>query len=102
MSAAIVIYAYGAFMLLGGIMGAVKGSKISLIAGGITGIILLIAGRAVAKGASWGYPTAVVVTGLMLANFAGMYMKGHQTRSAVFAVVSLLFLVAMLMAGRNR
>jgi uncharacterized membrane protein (UPF0136 family) len=57
---------YGAFVLLGGIIGAVSsGSAISLISGGISGALAVLSGIGLQKGLSWARPLGFVVAGFL-------------------------------------
>jgi uncharacterized membrane protein (UPF0136 family) len=45
---------YGAFVLVGAVMGARAGSRASLIVGGVSGLLAVLAGMGMLAGAGWG------------------------------------------------
>jgi uncharacterized membrane protein (UPF0136 family) len=101
-----VVYGYAAIVAIVGTLGYVmKKSVPSIAAGVVSAIILLIAGRAIQQGQSWGFPTAVVVTLLLLLNFAMRYGRSETHEfwpNGLMAVVSLLALVALIISARGR
>jgi len=63
-------FAYGTLTLAGGIMGYVQAqSKISLISGSISGILLIISSLMQLWGQSWGLTLATVVTAVLILAF---------------------------------
>jgi uncharacterized membrane protein (UPF0136 family) len=100
------VYGYAAIVAIVGTLGYVlKKSVPSIVAGLISAIILVIAGRAIQQGQSWGFPTALVVTVLLLLNFGSRYMRSEAQEfwpNGLMAVVSLLALVALFISGRGR
>jgi uncharacterized membrane protein (UPF0136 family) len=60
---------YGLVSLIGGIMGYMKGSTVSLIAGGIAGILLLICAFGVPRLPVWSLAGAIVVSLALLGKF---------------------------------
>jgi uncharacterized membrane protein (UPF0136 family) len=101
-----IVYGYAAIVAIVGTLGYVlKKSVPSIVAGLISAIILVIAGRAIQQGQSWGFPTALVVTVLLLLNFGSRYMRSEAQEfwpNGLMAVVSLLALVALFISGRGR
>ncbi|HEX8236285.1 MAG TPA: TMEM14 family protein [Abditibacteriaceae bacterium] len=106
MNSFMVVYGYAAVVAIVGTLGYVlKKSVPSIAAGVLSAIILVIAGRAIQQGQGWGFPTALVVTILLLLNFAMRYMnsKTHEFwPNGLMAVVSLLALVALIISVRGR
>ena len=63
-------FAYGTLTIVGGIMGYVQAqSKISLISGSISGILLIISSLIQLWGQSWGLTLATVVTAVLILAF---------------------------------
>lgn len=97
-SAAIVVTVFGIFCIVGGVIGFAKAaSMISLVTGGISGILLLIC----AWGISQGNPLATIVS-LILAlalggRFFGTWMKNKRVMPdlimVILAVVSFVVVV---------
>ena len=102
----LIVYGYAAVVAIVGTLGYVlKKSVPSIAAGVVSAIILIIAGRAIQQGQSWGFPTALVVTVLLLLNFGSRYMRSETHDfwpNGLMAVVSLLALVAMVISSRGR
>lgn len=66
----IVTAIFGVFVIFGGVMGYVKAkSKASLIAGGVTGGLLLISAILIAKGITAGTILGIVVSLLLIGQF---------------------------------
>ncbi len=73
---AIAAIAYGLLAIGGGIMGYTKSqSKMSLISGSISGVLLLLGGIVALQGISWGLTLAAVVTIALIAVFAVRLFK---------------------------
>jgi uncharacterized membrane protein (UPF0136 family) len=106
LNAFLVVYGYAAVVAIVGALGFVlKKSVPSIAAGVLSAIILVIAGRAIQQGQSWGFPTALVVTVLLLLNFGMRYMRSETHEfwpNGLMAVVSLLALVVLLVSTRGR
>ena len=67
---ALIVGVYAVLDIVGGVLGYVsKKSVPSLVAGTVTGVILLAAAWGVSQKQSWGLPVAIVVIGLLLAFF---------------------------------
>ncbi|MGL4881242.1 MAG: TMEM14 family protein, partial [Waterburya sp.] len=66
----IAIILYGLLSLGGGIMGYVKSqSKVSLISGGVSGLLLLILAGMLNSGISWATPVAAGIISLLVVVF---------------------------------
>jgi uncharacterized membrane protein (UPF0136 family) len=99
-----VLLVYGAFMILGGVMGARKGSRVSLYAGAGSGLLLLVAWFVtrthLAAGLWLGVAVAALlcgVTGVRLARSGKFMPAGMLLAVSVVALVALL--AAALSAG---
>jgi len=67
---------YGGLAIAGGILGYLKTqSKASIISGGISGAILIVAGVAALQGQLWGLALAAAITALLTVFFAIRYSK---------------------------
>ncbi len=98
-TASIATIIYGFLIASGGIMGFVKAKSImSIITGGISGVILMVAGFAMGNGKSWALPTTYGITLLLLAFFARRFMHTHKMMPAGMTIglciVELIVLVA--------
>lgn len=98
---AVLIGVYGLVALIGGTIGFVKaGSVASLIAGGGSGLILLVAAALVAKErhARVGLIIALVVSLLLIGRFASTLRNGASPVAIVMITGGLVALVASAMA----
>jgi len=80
---------YGLLALVGGIIGFIKaGSMASLIAGSISGILIIVSTLAYIRGRVAGYYALLTITVLV----GGWFLKGYLTTGKVFpaAVMTLL------------
>lgn len=104
-TASIIIWVYGALSLLGGVGGfAMAHSVKSLIAGVVSGALLLVAGLGARQGKSWGVPLGMIlIFGLMLF-FASNYF-GSTTRklnhNPIMALLGLICLVVIILSARK-
>jgi uncharacterized membrane protein (UPF0136 family) len=75
--------AYALLAIGGGIMGYIQvQSKVSLISGIGSGIILLAGGIAQLQGMTWGLPLSVAVTALLIVVFAVRWFKTRKIMPA--------------------
>jgi uncharacterized membrane protein (UPF0136 family) len=66
MNTAKFMMAYGAFVFLGGVIGAIaSGSLVSLISGGASGALAFVSGLGLQRGSSWARPLGFVVAGFL-------------------------------------
>jgi uncharacterized membrane protein (UPF0136 family) len=100
---------FGLLTLVGGIMGfASAGSWISLVSGGLSGIILIFAGLSMQKGSRTGLYTALVVTLALLGNFGYKLFFLPNTPfmpagiMTILAGLSLIFLFIVLVQPKER
>lgn len=97
-AATIMTFVYGVLAIVGGIIGYAQArSTPSLVAGLITGILLLVAGVAALQAQPWGVWLAIAVTILLLVVFIGRLVKtrkfmpaGLMVTVGVVTVITLL------------
>ncbi|MGL5077694.1 MAG: TMEM14 family protein [Waterburya sp.] len=94
----IAIILYGLLSLGGGIMGYVKSqSKVSLISGGVSGLLLLILAGMLNSGISWATPVAAVIISLLVVVFIVRWLKTKKLIPAMpmifFGVVALIVIL---------
>lgn len=88
---------FGAFVVFGGVMGYVKAkSKASLIAGGITGGLLLISAALIAQGIGAGTILGIVVSLLLLGQFGPSLFKKFKVMPNLMVVILGLITVIVL------
>lgn len=81
--------AYGLLALVGGVLGYTKGnSKISLISGGICGVLLIIGGVLQWQGIPWGLTLAIAVSILLIAVFIVRLIKTRKLMPATLMIVA--------------
>lgn len=90
---------YGIFALFGGIMGYTKSrSKISLISGCFSGILLLSGAIAALKGNAAGLTLAMIVTALLVIVFIVRWLKTRKVMPAgLMVALGAIALVVMLL-----
>ncbi|MEM9816771.1 MAG: TMEM14 family protein [Cyanobacteria bacterium P01_D01_bin.6] len=101
MSPAIVMtFIYAVLSVVGGIIGYQKaGSKPSLIAGIITGILLLVAGVGLLQMAVWASWLAIAVALLLVIVFIGRLLKTRKFMPAgLMVIVGVATLIALFQA----
>ena len=99
MSAPIIMsFVYGALSILGGIIGfAQASSKVSLISGAVTGVLLLIAGFGLMQAQPWALWVAIAVTALLVIVFIGRLVKTRKFMPAgLMVIVGIATLAALL------
>ena len=89
---------YGLLSLGGGILGYVKSkSKVSLISGGISGLLLLILAVAIYSGYSWASLVAAVVVALLTVVFIIRWFKTKKFMPPIpmicFGILSLVVIL---------
>ena len=86
--------AYGILAIVGGVIGYVQAqSKVSLISGSISGLLLIISGVSQLQGQAWGLILATAVTALLVIVFAVLLAKTRKFMPA--GLMSLLGLAAL-------
>ena len=96
------VFFYGIFILIGGIMGHVRaGSAVSLAMGIVFGALLFIAAGAMHLKKRWGAPFALILIFILDAFFSYRYLTTFKLiPSGLLALVSLI--VLLLLAVRMR
>jgi uncharacterized membrane protein (UPF0136 family) len=99
-AAALVTFAFGLLALLGGVQGFVrKGSKPSLFAGGISGLLLILCGVGDLLALWYGAAGAIVVALLMKGRFVGTMLKEHRVAGGVLNTTLGRVAVAIVVMG---
>lgn len=91
---------FGALAILGGIIGYVKaGSLPSIIAGAITGVLLLVAGSLLSSHRLIGLATAFVVSLLLAAQFVPKFIRtGKVMPAGLMSILSVIGLIVAIVA----
>ncbi len=88
---------FGALTIAGGIVGYVKtGSLPSIIAGSITGVLLLIAGSLLPEHRAAGLATGLVISLLLAAQFIPKFLRTGKAMPA--GIMSILSVIGITMA----
>jgi uncharacterized membrane protein (UPF0136 family) len=88
---------FGALTILGGIIGYVKaGSLPSIIAGSITGVLLIIAGALLRQHRAAGLATAFVISLLLAAQFVPKFIRTAKVMPA--GLMSILSVIGLIVA----
>ena len=90
---------YGFLSIAGGVVGYLKSqSKVSLISGGVSGLILLILAGMMHAGISWAYLIAVTIISVLIIVFIVRWFKTKKLIPALpmifFGVVSLILILS--------
>jgi uncharacterized membrane protein (UPF0136 family) len=95
---------FGLLTIAGGVVGYVKaGSVPSIIAGSITGVLLLIAAFVMPEHRVAGIATALIVSLLLAAYFARKYLStGTVMPAGIMSVLSILGIIAAIVAWVKR
>ncbi|MEM7773078.1 MAG: TMEM14 family protein [Cyanobacteria bacterium P01_E01_bin.6] len=97
---AIAAIAYGLLALIGGIFGYVKvKSKPSLISGGISGVLLIMAGILGGTGMTWGIPIAAIITAVLVVVFAVRLIKTQKFMPAGIMLIAGIAALVVMMKG---
>lgn len=98
--AKIALFVFGLFTIVGGVMGYVKGSQISLIMGGIAGLLLIAGGILVQRGMiTPGLVTGVVVCLALLGKFLPAFLQTHKVMPAgITSVLGIITLIVCIVA----
>jgi uncharacterized membrane protein (UPF0136 family) len=91
---------FGLFTIAGGIIGYVKaGSVASIIAGAITGVLLLVAAFLLPEHRVAGLATALIISFLLAAQFVPKFFRtGRVMPAGVMAVLSVIGIIAAIVA----
>lgn len=95
------VFAYGILAIVGGIIGYMQAnSKVSLISGIISGLLLVIAGFFQLQGQAWAAILAAVVTAVLVVVFAVRFAKTRKFMPAGLMVI--LGIVTLVVSVGNR
>jgi uncharacterized membrane protein (UPF0136 family) len=99
-----IILIYGILVATGGVMGYIKaGSAASLIAGVISGILLVGSAVAMMRGSyQAGWWVALIVTILILARFGMAALKGFKMMPGGMVIILSLIALVVLLVHRGR
>jgi len=90
----IATFAYGILAIAGGIIGYIQArSKVSLLSGSISGLLLILAAYFQLQGQTWGSILAVLVTGILVVVFAVRLAKTRKFMPA--GLMTILGMVAL-------
>ncbi|AMW27379.1 MULTISPECIES: TMEM14 family protein [Limnospira] len=97
---------YGVLAIVGGIVGYKKAqSKISLIAGVSSGILLLVAALGQAQGWEWALIFALVISVVLVLAFVGRYVKTRKFMPSglmvILGMVAIAVMVYQIIGGFN-
>jgi uncharacterized membrane protein (UPF0136 family) len=99
-AAAVGAAVYGLIALAGGVMGYVnKGSKPSLIAGGGSGLSLILCGIGIWLGHTWAVVVALIIALLLVGRFASSLAKQSRIGIGIFGTVIGKVGLIMVMGG---
>lgn len=97
----VAVFAYGILAIVGGIIGYIQAnSKVSLISGTISGLLLVIAGFFQLQGQGWAAILAAVVTAVLVVVFAVRFAKTRKFMPAGLMVI--LGIVTLVVSFGNR
>jgi uncharacterized membrane protein (UPF0136 family) len=90
---------YGLLSIVGGVIGYIKSqSKVSLISGGVSGLLLLILAGIMNAGNQWAVTLSAIIIALLIVVFVVRWFKTKKLIPAVpmifFGVVSLILVLS--------
>jgi uncharacterized membrane protein (UPF0136 family) len=99
-AAKIYFIVFGALTIIGGIVGYIKaGSVASVIAGSITGVLLLVAAFLLPEHRMAGLATAVIVSLLLAAQFVPKFLRtGRVMPAGMMSILSVIGIIAAIVA----
>src|SRR5436853_4514113 len=91
---------FGALTILGGVVGYVKaGSVASIIAGAVTGVLLLVAAFLLPEHRAAGLATAFIISLLLAAQFVPKFLRtGRVMPAGIMSVLSVIGIIAAIVA----
>jgi uncharacterized membrane protein (UPF0136 family) len=91
---------FGALTIIGGVVGYVKAASLpSLIAGSITGMLLLVAGALLPEHRTIGLATAFVISLLLAAQFIPKFFRTRKAMPAgLMSILSVIGIIVALVA----
>jgi uncharacterized membrane protein (UPF0136 family) len=102
LSGTTVLLIYAVLMVVGGAMGMRAGSKASLIAGGSSGVLLLIAWGVTFVNLAAGLWAGAVIALLLTATFAGRLAKTRKFMpSGMLLAVSLIATIMLIVSAKS-
>ena len=95
-AAKIYFIVFGALTIIGGIVGYIKaGSVASIIAGSITGVLLLVAALLLPEHRTIGLATALIVSLLLAAQFVPKFLRsGRVMPAGMMAILAVIGIIA--------
>ena len=99
-AAKIYFLVFGALTIIGGIIGYVKaGSLPSIIAGAITGVLLLVAGALLPEHRAAGLATALIISLLLALQFVPKFVRtGRVMPAGMMSILSVIGLAVAIVA----
>jgi uncharacterized membrane protein (UPF0136 family) len=99
-AAKIYFIVFGALTIVGGIVGYLKaGSVASIIAGSITGVLLLVAAFLLPEHHAIGLATALIVSILLAAQFVPKFLRtGRVMPAGMMSILSVIGIIAAIVA----
>ena len=99
-AAKIYIIVFGVLTVAGGVVGYVKaGSVASIIAGSITGVLLLVAAFLLPEHRAIGLATAFIISLLLAAQFAPKFIRtGRAMPAGMMSILSVIGIIAAIVA----
>ena len=99
-SAKIYLVVFGVLTIAGGVVGYVKaGSVASIIAGSITGVLLLVAAFLLPEHRAIGLATAFIISLLLAAQFAPKFIRtGRAMPAGMMSILSVIGIIAAIVA----
>ena len=99
-AAKIYFIVFGALTIVGGIVGYLKaGSVASIIAGSITGVLLLIAAFLLPEHRAIGLATALIMSILLAAQFVPKFLRaGRVMPAGMMSILSVIGIIAAIVA----
>src|SRR5437773_6759262 len=99
-AAKIYFIVFGALTIIGGIVGYLKaGSVASIIAGSITGVLLLVAAFLLPEHRTIGLATALIVSLLLAAQFVPKFLRtGRVMPAGMMSILSAIGIIAVIVA----
>ena len=99
-AAKIYFIVFGVLTIAGGVVGYVKaGSVASIVAGSITGVLLLVAAFLLSEHRSIGLATAFIISLLLAAQFAPKFIRtGRAMPAGMMSILSVIGIIAAIVA----
>src|SRR5881392_1665323 len=99
-AAKIYFIVFGVLTIAGGVVGYVKADSVaSIVAGSITGILLIVAGFLLPEHRAIGLATAFIISVLLAAQFAPKFLRtGRVMPAGMMSILSLIGLIAAIVA----